>query len=90
MGILDSLKNLFSASQGPDNRYPVEEYQGYQIQPQPQAMGGQYRVQALIRKGEQEHLFIRSDLVGGADECAELTLRKAKMTIDQLGERIFA
>jgi hypothetical protein len=55
--------------------------------------GGQFRVAASITKGEGEeqktHKFIRSDLMPNRDECIEITLRKAKLTIDQLGDNIF-
>ncbi|MBU2319319.1 MAG: transcriptional regulator, partial [Gammaproteobacteria bacterium] len=48
---------------------------------------------ATITKGEGEeqktHKFIRSDLMPNRDECIEITLRKAKLTIDQLGDNIF-
>jgi hypothetical protein len=90
MGFFSSLASLFSGSGGsqPDTAEAVE-YQGYTIVPTPQSEGGQFRVAAVISKGEQEHRFIRSDVVASRDECIEVTLRKAKMTIDQQGDSIF-
>ena len=93
MGFFSSLKSMFSgagdsSSKAEDSAEPVE-YKGYIIIPTPHSEGGQYRVTALIRKGEQEHQFIRSDIIMTRDECIEVTLRKAKMTVDQQGDGIF-
>lgn len=95
MGILSSLSKLFSASASTAASEAAEpiEYKDYVIIPTPQPDQGQYRVCATISKGEGEqqksHSFIRSDLVASRDECIELTIRKAKLTIDQLGDQIF-
>jgi hypothetical protein len=95
MGLLSSISKLFSADSTGSNQPAVEavEYQGFTIQPAPMKDQGQYRVAATITKGEgetvREHKFIRSDLLGSFDECVELTVRKAKLTIDQLGDNIF-
>lgn len=95
MGFLSSIGKLFSGS-GESSSAPASEpveHKGFTIIANPQADQGQYRVFATITKGEGEaqksHTFIRSDLVASRDECIELTLRKAKLTIDQLGEQIF-
>ncbi|TDO98115.1 HlyU family transcriptional regulator [Marinomonas balearica] len=94
MSFLSGLKNLFSGSESPSQT--VEEsidYNGFVITPAPISEGGQFRVAATISKGEGEdqktHQFIRSDLVPGRDQCIELTVRKAKITVDQLGDRLF-
>lgn len=94
MGILSGLKGLFSGGESaPAKTEEAVEYKGFQIIPAPINEGGQHRVAATITKGEGEeqkvHQFIRSDIIPSRDECIEITLRKAKMTIDQLGERIF-
>lgn len=95
MGILSSISKLFSASASTPTSEAAEsiEYKEYVITPTPQSDQGQYRVSAIITKGEgeqqQSHTFIRSDLVASRDECIELTIRKAKLTIDQLGDQIF-
>jgi len=90
MSFLSSLKSMFSGSgDSPSIAAEAQDYQGYSILPTPQSEGGQFRVSALISKGEQEHKFIRSDLIMTRDECIEVTLRKAKMTIDQQGDSIF-
>lgn len=94
MGILSSLKGLFAGSESaPEKAEDTVEYKGFSIVPAPMKDGGQYRVAATITKGEDEeqktHNFIRSDLMPSRDECIEITLRKAKLTIDQLGDNIF-
>jgi len=93
MSFLNRLKSLFSSNPDTSNSntsaYPTETYQGFQITPEPQRDGSQYRVHGHIQKGEQTHTFIRADLLSNADECATETVRKAKLTIDQLGDGIF-
>ncbi len=91
------LSNLFNAltsgnSESASTKNAVE-YNGYLIIPSPQKEGGEYRVAATITKGkgetQQKHNFIRSDLMSSRDECMELSIRKAKLTIDQLGDGLF-
>lgn len=89
MGLLDSVKSLFTSAKNPAASFAAEDYKGYAITPTPQSEGGQYRVCGLISKGEQEHRFFRADLLSDAESCAAETVRKAKLTIDQLGEGIF-
>ncbi|RBO84738.1 HlyU family transcriptional regulator [Marinomonas aquiplantarum] len=94
MGILSGLKGLFSGGEAPaEKAADAIEYNGYQILPAPMKDGGQYRVAATITLGEGEeqkvHNFIRSDLMPNRDECIEITVRKAKLTIDQLGKNLF-
>ncbi|KZN14221.1 HlyU family transcriptional regulator [Marinomonas sp. TW1] len=94
MGILSGLKGLFSGGEAAaEKTEDAIEYNGYQIIPSPMKDGGQYRVAATITLGEGEeqkrHNFIRSDLMPNRDECIEITVRKAKLTIDQLGKNLF-
>ncbi|MDB4837513.1 HlyU family transcriptional regulator [Marinomonas sp.] len=94
MGILSGLKGLFSGGEvAEEQSEETVEHNGFMIIPAPIKEGGQFRVGATITKGEGEeqqvHKFIRSDLIGSRDECINITLRKAKMTIDQLGDKIF-
>jgi len=95
MGFLSGLKSFFTSDINASTKAEeVIEHNGFSIVPAPMSEGGQYRVAATISKGEgddcQTHTFIRSDLVGSRDECITVTVRKAKMTIDQLGDRIFS
>ncbi|MDE8601806.1 HlyU family transcriptional regulator [Marinomonas sp. RSW2] len=94
MGILSGLKGLFSGGESPPEKAEETiEYKGFSIVPAPMKDGGQFRVAAIITKGEGEdqktHKFIRSDLMPNRDECIQITLRKTKLTIDQLGDNIF-
>ncbi|TYL48734.1 HlyU family transcriptional regulator [Marinomonas sp. IMCC 4694] len=94
MGILSGLKGLFSgAERAPEKPEDTVEYKGFSIIPAPIKEGGQFRVAATVTQGEgaeqQTHTFIRSDLMPNRDECIEITLRKAKLTIDQMGSHIF-
>ena len=93
MGFISALKALFAGSEGGAEATSVHdavEYNGFEIVPMPQKENGQYRVDGIVRKGDQEHRFIRSDLVFSEADCVELTLRKAKTSIDQMGEKIFS
>ena len=89
MGLLDSLKSLVTPSEKKPKAFPSTEYEGFTITPTPMAEGSQYRVCGTIRKGDQEEQFIRADVMGSAEQCSEETLRKAKLMIDQMGDRIF-
>lgn len=95
MGILSGLKSLFSASDATPEQQKEDalEYKGFEIVPAPIKEGGQFRVAAIISKGQgenrKEHNFIRSDLIPSRDECIEITVRKTKLSIDQLGDNLF-
>lgn len=94
MGILSGLKGLFTgAESAPEKAEDAVEYKGFSIIPAPMKEGGQFRVAATVTKGEgeeqQTHTFIRSDLMPNREECIAITLRKAKLTIDQMGSQIF-
>lgn len=93
MGFLSGLMGLFSAKDEAPAAEPVE-YKGFQILVEPRNAGGQFGVGARILKtvdGEpKEHRFIRADMLPSRESCTEVTLNKAKMTIDQLGDRLFS
>ena len=93
--MLGMLKKLFAAGEPAPVKEPeATEYKGYLIVAMPQKHDGQYRVSGVIRKpvegGEMlEHRLERSDTVPGEEGAVELTLLKAKRTIDDLGDSIF-
>jgi len=91
MGLLSSFKSLFSSSDAAPkiDTSKVEEYEGFQIIPMPQKEGGQFRLNGLIRKGEKEHQMIRADTFGSADQCSQEMLRKSRLLIDQMGDKLF-
>lgn len=90
--MLNWLKKAFAGGSGATSEATKGEavdYKGFQITPTPINEGGQYRVSGLIEKGEQSHTFIRSDLVAGQEAACDFSVTKAKLIIDQLGDRIF-
>ena len=96
MFFLTRLKSLFTGTEKkatPQVMEETTEYKEFTIRPTPMKEGGQYRLSAIITKGEndalQSHTFIRSDVVASRDDCIEMTLRKAKIAIDQMGESLF-
>lgn len=84
-------KSLFGGSADPAPE-PIE-HDGFKITPTPIREGNTYRVSALIEKeigGQmQRHEMIRADTVEALEAAEEVSLRKAKQTIDQLGDGIF-
>jgi len=72
------------------------EYKEYLIYPEARFENGQYRVAGKIHSSQddgdelKEHIFIRSDVLTGENDANELMIRKAKMLIDQMGDKIFS
>lgn len=92
MGFIASLMNIFSAPpESASATHPVaqEEYKGFFVIATPAAEGSQFRINGLISKDKREHIFIRADVLATSELCVQETLRKAKLMIDQQGERIF-
>tara|TARA_R110002167_G_scaffold17777_7_gene67535 strand:+ start:4852 stop:5133 length:282 start_codon:yes stop_codon:yes gene_type:complete len=92
MELLNRLKALFSSetTESPASEpTPGVDYKGFLITPAPIRNGNLYRVAAMISKGEKNHHLIRADELGEVQECIDLSLRKARLTIDQQGEDIF-
>ncbi len=69
------------------------DHEGYLIEATPYLEGGQYQVAGTISKeigGERKvHKFIRADRAPSMDEAADMSIRKAKQIIEQVGERMF-
>jgi hypothetical protein len=70
-----------------------EEYKGFRVAATPAPEGGQFRVCGKIEKGEgdalQSHTFFRADLIPTKEEAETFSLMKAKLMVDQLGDRVF-
>lgn len=68
------------------------EYKGFHIAPAPMKDPSGWRVAAVIYKeieGERcTHHLIRADVFSDRDFASELSIRKAKMVIDDRGEKI--
>jgi hypothetical protein len=88
------FKSLFGSenSKGSSQAEAIE-YNGFSIQPTPKNVSNGWSTEAMITReidGEtQTHHFIRADTTASQDGAIELTISKAKITIDQLGEKIF-
>ncbi|MCK8484868.1 HlyU family transcriptional regulator [Aliiroseovarius sp. S2029] len=78
-----------SATARPD---PVM-HDGFAIYPEPAKDTGGYRIGARIEKqidGElKSRMMIRADVLGSQEAATSESLRKARIYIDQMGERIF-
>ena len=66
------------------------EYKGFQITacPIPES-GHNFRVCGIISKDGQEKKFIRSDLIPDPKMACDIALDKARVIIDQQGDKIF-
>lgn len=89
MSFFDSLRNLFSGSNTSQEPPASEEYNGYLIVAEPAEEQGQYRINGTISKGEQSQPFIRADILPSKPACEQETFRKARIMIDQNGDRLF-
>lgn len=95
MSLLSGLKSLFGGSgnggeqKARSGASQKHEHKGFEIETQPGKVDGGFRVGGVIRKDGKEHQFIRADLAYSEADAHELTLFKAKQTIDQMGDRLF-
>jgi hypothetical protein len=93
--MIDILNKLFGSKNGsePGEQSQVFEYKGFDILPTPSKSGGGWSTAATITKtsdGETKtHYFIRADTTSTRDAAVELTINKAKMCIDQIGDQMF-
>lgn len=90
------LSKLFGGgSDSGDGRKGAEPeiYKDFRIFPDPVREAGGHRVAARIEKevdGETRiHRMIRADLCTAEDEAREISARKARLLIDEQGERLF-
>lgn len=69
------------------------DYHGFAVTPSPIREGNRYRISAKIVKevdGETKtHTLIRADTIDDLETAVEASLGKAKMLIDQQGDRLF-
>ena len=69
------------------------DHNGYSITPSPIREGNRYRICAKIVKevgGETKtHTLIRADTIDDFETAVEASVGKAKMLIDQQGDRLF-
>ena len=89
------LKSIFGGGKSNGaSQAETLEYNGFSIQPTPRNVNNGWSTEAIITKeidGEvHTHHFIRADTTAEQGAAVELTLSKARITIDQLGDKIFS
>lgn len=88
------FKKLFGGgAAAPAEAAKPEVYQGFSIYPEPVAEDRQFRLGARIEKdidGETKvHHLIRADTFSAREQAAAAAVQKAKVVIDQMGDRLF-
>ncbi len=91
------FKKLFGGGGASKDAAPKEAtpetYKDFSIIPTPIAEGSNFRLSARIKKevgGElKSQTIIRADTFNSADQAAETAIAKAKMLIDQMGDKLF-
>jgi hypothetical protein len=65
------------------------EYNGYLIEARPYKDGGQWQLAGRISKDGKVHDFVRADKFSSKDEAVDIALSKARLIVDQSGDRMF-
>ena len=90
--LMSLLSRLFGGG-APKEAAEPEIYEGFSITPKPMSAGGEFRISAMIEKevdGEtKSHHLIRADTMSDLEAAKEASVNKAKVMIDQQGERLF-
>ena len=78
---------------GGSERGPAQDYNGFTIQAAPLRQGSQWLTAGFISKtvGDEhkEHQFIRADTHGSREDAEAFSITKARLIIDEQGERLF-
>ena len=86
------LSRLFGGG-APKPGRPPETYKDFAITPDPAREGPRFRIRARIQKeigGEvKTHTLIRADTLDDEEAAVAASLNKAKMLIDEQGDRLF-
>lgn len=83
-------KWLSSSSETQDAAGKALEYNGYMIEARPYKDGGQWQLAGRISKDGKVHDFVRADKFSSKDEAVDIALSKARLIIDQSGDRMFS
>ncbi len=94
MSFLKNLLGLGSGAQSSQAKPVAEEtHAGYLMRAMPVKEGGQFRLCGVVSRdvgGEmKEHRLIRADTFSSPDDAAQAFFRKAKLVIDQQGDKMF-
>ena len=89
------LSNLFGAPARPGtDTEPAVEYKGYRILASPIREGELWRVAGEISRdvegGILRHRLVRADTLPDREQAVATTIAKARLVVDQQGERMFA
>ncbi|HMQ95020.1 MAG TPA: HlyU family transcriptional regulator [Amaricoccus sp.] len=87
------LSRLFGGSSAPKPEPKPEIYKDFRIYADPAKEGSRFRITARIEKeiagALKAHTMIRADTFESAELAQEMTLRKAKLLIDERGDKLF-
>jgi hypothetical protein len=87
------LSRLFGRRPARDPEPDPEIHKGFRIFAVPIREGGGYRVAARIEKeiggSVKSHRMIRADIFDSAETAFEMSVKKAKVLIDEQGEAVF-
>lgn len=88
------FSRLFGGGGGASGPEPETiDYNGYAVTPTPIREGNRYRISARIEKDvagvAKIHTLIRADTIDDLDTAVEASIAKAKMLIDEQGDRLF-
>jgi hypothetical protein len=90
-------KSLFGAGgSAPKEAAPApgEDYKGFTLRATPLPVGSEFQLAGQIEKtigGELKvHKFVRADRLSSRDEAVNFALAKARLIVDEQGERVFS
>lgn len=70
-----------------------EDYEGFELRAAPVKEGNRWRVGGCIVKNvdgtEKTHEFVRADTFPEHDDAVAISMDKARLIVDQLGDRMF-
>lgn len=91
-------KALFGGGKSSEGEAPAGavrsvEHEGFLIEATPYLENGQYQVAGTISKTidgvRKEHKFIRADRCPAIEDAADMSIRKGKQIVEQVGDRVF-
>ena len=87
------FSKLFGAAKPAPTKGAAQLHKDFRITPEPIPEDGGFRVAAVIEKDvagqSKSHLMVRADTATTLEEAQEISLFKAQIFIDQMGEKIF-
>ncbi len=92
MGLLDYFRKR-SPERSRAEAGEAVEYEGFSIVAAPQPNGSQFNVAGVISRSVdgvvKEHRFVRADSYASRDDAVTFSVAKARVIIDQFGDRMF-